>query len=175
MFNKLFIPLLLLLVGCANNEITITAEEYNQLRPTKKRMTVFDKMKEYSDEELNWKRENEILQVVVDKNNQIFVRGQLIDLKDLKGIGKRFFYDYEKVSDSSFADEAMISLRSNKRTKHQVYLAVYNELRQIYSELWEEEAQATYYTSFENLKMTDKKVVRQKIPLNLSESEPTEF
>ncbi len=175
MLNKLLILLLLFLVGCANNEITINAEEYDQLKPTKKRMNVFDKMKEYSDEELNWKRENEILQVVVDKNNQVFVRGQLISLKDLNRIGKNFFYDYEKVSDSPFADEAMISLRSNKKTEQQVHLAVYNELRQIYSELWEEEAQATYETSFGNLKMTDKKVVRQKIPLNLSESEPTEF
>ena len=111
----------------------------------------------------------------MDKNNQIFVREKLIDLVDLKARGKSFFYNYRKVSNSPFADKPMISLRKIKGVKYPFYLAVYNELRQIYSELWEEEAQKIYNSSFERLKMIDKKLVRKKTPLLISESEPAEF
>lgn len=174
-YNKLLIPLCLLFFGCGNNEIIISVEEYNQLKTSKKRITIFDKKREHSEEELNWRRENEIFQVFVDKNNQIFVKEKLTNLTDLKGLGKSFFYNYHKVSDSPFATELMISLRSPKGVNYQFYLLVYSELRQIYSELWEEEAQKIYKTSFKKLKIAEKKEVRKKIPLNLSESEPTEF
>ena len=173
-FNR-FLPLLLILTSCTNNETSFTAEEYNQLRPNRKRMTIFDKMKEHSEEELAWKRENEIFQVVVKRNNQIFVRGKLVELKDLKRMGKRFFYKYRENLDSPFADDAMISLRNIKGVEYSFYLSVYNELRQIYSELWEEEAQKSFKISFEKLKMLDKKLVRERIPLIISESEPAEF
>ena len=175
MYNKILIFLCLFLTSCSSNEISFTAEEYEQLRPNRKRVTVLDKLREQSEEELTWKRENEIFQVMVKSDTQIYVRGNLVDLRDLKSKGKSFFYNYKKVSDSSFADNAMISLRSIKGVNYSFYLAVYNELQQVYSELWEEEAQNTFKNSFGKLKMSEKKLVREKIPLIISESEPTEF
>ena len=175
MYGKLLMLICITLGSCADSEITMNSSETTRAEIPRRRKTVFDKKKEHSEEELAWKRKYEIFQVFLDENNQIFIGDKLTELKGLKEKGKTFYYDYWKVSDSPFAENAMISLRSKKGTDYQFYLSVYNELRHVYSELWAEEAQKTYKKSFDRLKMKDKKTVRGKIPLVISESEPAEF
>jgi biopolymer transport protein ExbD len=181
MGRKLFLLVCIVFGSCANNETPINALETNAAQylskrgSFSKRTSVFDKKREYSEEEIIWKRKYEIFQIFVDENNQILVGEELIKLENLKSTGKAFYHDYWEVLDSPYADEAMISLRGSRKVNYQFYLSVYSELRQIYTELWEEEAQRTYNTSFRRLKMKDKKGIRKKIPLTLSESEPAEF
>jgi biopolymer transport protein ExbD len=182
MYGKLLMLVCITFGSCANNEMNVSPSDTDDTVyiPIKracfqKRKSIFDKKREYSDEEINWKRKYEIFQVFVDKNNQIFVGGKLVRLENLKLLGKTFYRNYIAVSDSPYADQAMISLRKDKAARYQLYLSVYNELRQVYAELWEEEAQKTYKLSFNKLNLSEKKLVRKKIPLFISEAEPAEF
>ena len=73
------------------------------------------------------------------------------------------------------ATKAIISFKNDRGTNYKTYLAIYNELKAAYNELREEEAQKKYGKSFEFLDKVDQKEIRSRIPLVISEAEPTNF
>ncbi len=69
---------------------------------------------------------------------------------------------------------AIISLQNDRSTNYATYLAVYNELKGAYNELWEEAARQRYQKSYQELSKQDQKSIRDDIPLVISEAEPTD-
>jgi len=73
-------------------------------------------------------------------------------------------------------------LKNDRGTAYETYLKVYNELRAAYNELWDEEAEKLYpgdfekaERKFEDMPFAYRKAIRDKIPLVISEAEPTAF
>ncbi|HPN71222.1 MAG TPA: biopolymer transporter ExbD, partial [Saprospiraceae bacterium] len=60
-------------------------------------------------------------------------------------------------------------------TKYETYLEVYNELQAAYNELWNEAAMKKFGKDYEFVSTTQKREIRDEIPLVLSEAEPTNF
>jgi biopolymer transport protein ExbD len=98
-------------------------------------------------------KQKNIFTVVVNKNNQLLVEEELIEISDLRALAVGFLdngggqgeetCDYcqgprdPKSSDNP--DKAIISLKNDRETSYKVYIAVQNELVAAYNELRDRE------------------------------------
>jgi len=126
-------------------------------------------------EDLKLKKRN-VYSVLVNADNQLLVRGEPQKVSTLKENAKVFIMNPSQRPDmAENPNKAIISLKNDRGTSYKTYLEVYNELKAAYNELREEEAQKKYGKSFEYLSKDKKKEIRSKIPLVISEAEPTNF
>lgn len=98
-------------------------------------------------------KERNLFVVVVNKNNQLLVQNQLMDIKDLRKAAIEFLdngagdtddaCDYCKgrkdMNSSENPNKAVISLQNDRETSYKTYIAVQNELIAAYNELRERE------------------------------------
>ncbi|MBP6398557.1 MAG: biopolymer transporter ExbD [Saprospiraceae bacterium] len=114
--------------------------------------------------------------VLVNAQNQLLVRGQPMDIEKLRENTKLFISNPRQESDKATNPaDAIVSLKNDRGTKYSTYLRVYNELQAAYTELRNETALKKYGKDFEFVTDTQKKEIRELIPLILSEAEPTAF
>ncbi len=117
-----------------------------------------------------------VLSVKVNLNNQLLVEGQAIQIDQLKTITKSFIMNpSDKVAFPNKPTQAVISLQNDRATSYKTYIAVYNELKAAYNELWDEQALKQFGKVYEVLPKAEKKLVRATIPLVISEAEPTDL
>lgn len=139
---------------------------------------VLVKLPPWSDEPPEQMRLNKrnVFSVLVNAQNQLLVRGQLLDIDKLKDDAKEFIMNPNNREDmAEKPTKAIISLKNDRGTKYETYLKVYNELKAAYNELRNEEATKRYNKSFEFLDKDRQKEIRQAIPLVISEAEPTDL
>lgn len=98
-------------------------------------------------------KERNLFVVVVNKNNQLLVQNQLMELKDLRKAAVAFLDNGGGVGEDACAhckgaklenssenpDKAVISLQNDRETSYETYIAVNNELIAAYNELRERE------------------------------------
>jgi biopolymer transport protein ExbD len=117
-----------------------------------------------------------VYSVLVNANNELLVRGEPKNIKNLRADTKIFIMNPRKLDNmAQDPTKAIISLKNDRGTSYKTYLEVYNELKAAYNELREEEAMKRYSKSFEFLSNSEQKEIRAKIPLVISEAEPTNF
>ena len=118
-----------------------------------------------------------ILEVLVNANNQLLVEGRPMAVEQLKQKTKDFVTNNgrdPKMSDS--AQVAIVSIKSDRGTKYEAYISIWNELSAAYNELWDAEARKEFGSSYEDLSPADKKVISQKMyPRTVSEAEPESY
>jgi biopolymer transport protein ExbD len=130
-----------------------------------------------SEESNNLKlKKRNVFRVVVTSNNKIIVRGKEIQLANLRKLTKKFIgnngIDPEL---SEKPKRAIISLQNDKSTDYEAYIAVYNELKAAYDELWNELSLEKYNQPFDKLDNSQQREIKAKIPLVIAEAEPTDF
>ena len=111
--------------------------------------------------------------VKVNKNNQLLVEGELLDITQLKEGAKRFINNNglnPNLSDNP--DKAIVSLQNDRGTEYMTYIQVQNELAAAYNELRNEKALMKFGESFVNLNKTQQKEIRKMYPQKISEAEP---
>lgn len=117
-----------------------------------------------------------VYSVLVNAQNQLLVRGDVMDIKDLKNNAKIFIANPQKLKNMAESPKnAIISIKNDRGTKYQTYLEVYNELKSAYNELWEEAAMVKFGKNLDQLSNAQQQEIRNEIPLVLSEAEPTKF
>ena len=117
-----------------------------------------------------------VYSVLVNANNELLVRGEPKDIKNLREDTKIFIMNPRKLEDmAEKPTKAIISLKNDRGTKYETYLEVYNELKAAYNELREEESQKKHNKSYEFITRDQQKEIRNEIPLVISEAEPTNF
>ena len=117
-----------------------------------------------------------VYSVLVNANDELLVRGEPKDIKNLRADTKLFIMNPRKQEDmAQDPTKAIISLKNDRGTSYKTYLEVYNELKAAYNELREEEAMKRHGKSFDFLSNDEQKEIRDKIPLVISEAEPTNF
>lgn len=103
-------------------------------------------------------KERNIFVVLVNKNNQLLVRDQLLDIKDLREAAKNFLDNgggngedgcsyckgAKDPNSSENPDKAVISLQNDRETSYATYIAVQNELIAAYADLRERERQRLF-------------------------------
>lgn len=120
--------------------------------------------------------ERNVFGVLVNKDNQLLVRKEPADIKDLRERTKEFILNPQKREDlAEKPTKAIISLKNDRGTEYRTYLEVYNELKAAYAELWNEAAQKQFGSNYPDLGKEDRRTIRNQIPLVISEAEPTAF
>jgi len=67
-------------------------------------------------------------------------------------------------------------LKNDRGTNYETYLAVYNELKGAYEELWDDLSQRRYGKPYaDDMPYAERKAIKTEIPMVLSEAEPTNF
>ena len=114
--------------------------------------------------------------VLVNANDDLLVREQPMDIRNLRENAKEFIMNPLKRDDLAEAPtKAIISLKNDRGTKYNTYLTVYNELKGAYNELRNELALKKHGKEYEQLDSEQRKKIRNAVPLIISEAEPTSF
>ncbi len=126
-------------------------------------------------EVLKFKTRN-VYSILVNANNDLLVRGEPTRLEDLKEGVMEFIMNPNRREDYAESSvDAIVSLKNDRGTKYETYLAVYNEVTAAYNTLNDREAQRRFGKDYDNLTIEQKKQVRELIPKKLSEAEPSNF
>ena len=134
-------------------------------------------------------KERNILNVMINKYDKLMVNGKPSQVEDLKDITKEFITP--KPNDESapevevkeielignfMTNKGVVSLKNDRGTSYQMYIAVQNELAKAFNELREEVSQQYFKTSYNNLTDKDKiDAVNKAVPVRISEAEPEEI
>ena len=119
-------------------------------------------------------KKRNVFSVLVNAQNQLLVRGEPVNIDDLRNNAKDFISNPLKREDLSEApNKAIISLKNDRGTNYETYLEVYNELQGAYNELRDELAQKRHGKPYKLCNRDQRKTIRSEVPLILSEAEPT--
>jgi biopolymer transport protein ExbD len=117
-----------------------------------------------------------VFSVLVNASNQLLVRGEFMEVTQLRERTKEFISNPEKREDLAESPaNAIISLKNDRGTNYKTYLTVYNELQAAYNELRNEAALKRYGRPYDVCTADQKVKIRNEIPLVISEAEPTAF
>jgi biopolymer transport protein ExbD len=118
-----------------------------------------------------------VYSVLVNAQNQLLVRGEPMRVEELRMNAKEFISNPTGREDySERPSKALIMLKNDRGTHYETYIAVYNELKGAYNELWDELARRKYGVPYsEELPTAWKKAIKDEVPMVLSEAEPTNF
>jgi biopolymer transport protein ExbD len=134
-------------------------------------------------------KERNILNVMINKYDKLMVNGKPSQVEDLKEITREFITP--RPNDDSapevemkeielignfMTNKGVVSLKNDRGTSYQMYIAVQNELAKAFNELREEVSQQYFKTSYSNLTDKDKiDAVNKAVPVRISEAEPEEI
>lgn len=145
--------------------------------------------KEQQEDQVDVKERN-IFVVLVNRNNQLLVEGELMDIKDLRDAAKEFilnpyddpdlpakeWIDVEFFGQVEVTKKHVISLQNDRGTSYEMYIAVQNELAAAYNDLREDLAERKFGVKYSDLKGQDNEAKRDAIeeiyPMKISEAEP---
>ena len=134
-------------------------------------------------------KERNILNVMINKYDKLMVNGKPSQVEDLKDITRDFITpkpNDEKAPEvemkeieligNFMTNKGVVSLKNDRGTSYQMYIAVQNELAKAFNELREEVSQQYFKTSYSNLTDQDKiDAVNKAVPVRISEAEPEEI
>lgn len=137
------------------------------------------KLPPWSDEEpdITKLKERNVYSVLVNAQNQLLVREEPMRISNLRENAKEFISNPRRMENMAESPKnAIISLKNDRGTNYETYLAVYNELKGAYDELWDELSQKRYGEPYsEDMPYAQRKAIKTEIPMVLSEAEPTNF
>ncbi len=133
-------------------------------------------------------KERNVLAVRVAGNDQILVAGERVTLGRIKDMAKEFILNVnndENLPEKEEIDvpifgkmnvsKGVISLKNDRSTSFDVYVAVQNELTRAYAEMRNEFAQRKLNKKYSELTLDEKKAVNKAIPTKISEAEPVDL
>jgi biopolymer transport protein ExbD len=131
-------------------------------------------------------RERNIFVVLVNRDDQLLVEGEQMNIRDLRKAAKEFIVnpadeanlptkelvEFDLIGPMMVTSKHVISLRNDRGTSYKTYISVQNELMAAYNELRDELASRKFGKKFEDLKQEQQKVIEEVYPLRISEAEP---
>ena len=135
-------------------------------------------------------KERNVLQVRINKDNQLIVGSEYMDISQLRAKAKEFIANPnddvnlpEKHTvnipllggDCMVTKDHVISVTNDVGTSYQAYIDVQNELFAAYNELRNEKAQAIFFKPYAECSEDEQKAVRDFHPQKISEAEPKKY
>ena len=117
-----------------------------------------------------------ILTVKLNKENALLVESKILDISELKEATKNFILNPTRSDQlAKSPTQAVVSLQNDRETSYKAYIAVYNELKAAYEELWNTRSLQHYGKDYSLLNIAAQRKIRNQIPQIISEAEPTNF
>lgn len=108
------------------------------------------------DEQIDLKlKERNILKILVNSKDQILCEGEPIKINKLCQKAQDFIDNKNRTQDPNLAEapeKAVISLKNDRGTSYEMYIAVQNELKRAYNELRNKFSKSKYGESYDELK-----------------------
>ena len=135
-------------------------------------------------------KERNVLQVRINKDNQLMVGSDYMEVADLRAKAKEFIAnpnDDENLPEKHVVnipllggncmvtEKHVISVTNDVGTSYQVYIDVQNELVAAYNELRNELAQAHFGKTYVECNEDEQKAIREFYPQKISEAEPKKY
>lgn len=126
-----------------------------------------------------------ILQVLVNRNNQLAINGELADVSTLKDRTIEFILNPSNNEDLPQKEiktvelfgpvevsKGIVSLQSDKGTSYNMYVAVQDQLTAAYNEMRNMKSNEKWGKNFDQLTQEQQEAVKAVIPMAISEAEP---
>ena len=140
------------------------------------------------EEEIKIKERN-VMTVLVNRNNEILCRGEVIDVSELKDIAKEFIANPEDKANLPAKEEYeikgfgtvvttvkhVISLQTDRDTEYDIYFQVQNELSKAYNELREDWCMAQLKKQWADCTEDEQSYAKGMYPSKISEAEPKQY
>lgn len=121
--------------------------------------------------DLNQTEPQNFLKIAINEHEQVIIDGKETQITDLKSIIKLFITNPEKRKNlAETPTKAVILFTATRETSYELYLTVYNEIKTVYKELWEETAQRLFDKNYEHLSTNKKRAIRTIIPIVIIEN-----
>jgi len=135
-------------------------------------------------------KERNLLQVRINKDNQLMVGSEYLEVSQLKAKAKEFIANPNDDAnlpekhvknipllggDVMVAENHIISVTNDVGTSYQAYIDIQNELVAAYNELRNEAAKANFGKNYAECDEDQKKAIRDFIPQKISEAEPKKY
>ena len=135
-------------------------------------------------------KERNLLQVRINKDNQLMVGSEYLEVSQLKAKAKEFIANPNDDAnlpekhvknipllggDVMVPENHIISVTNDVGTSYQAYIDVQNELVAAYNELRNEKAEASFGKSYAECSEDEQKAIRDFIPQKISEAEPKKY
>lgn len=137
------------------------------------------KLPPWSDEEpdITQLKTRNVYSVLVNAQNMLLVRGEEMDIEQLREKTIEFISNPTRREDLAEApNKAIISLKNDRGTSYATYLEVYNELKAAYYELWDDLSRRKFGVGYsDDMPIAQQKVIKGEIPFVISEAEPTSY
>ena len=131
-------------------------------------------------------RDRNILLVLINRNDELMVEGELSDISMLRETAKEFIlntYNSDELpvvenihikyfGTAPVTTKHVISLRNDRGTTYQTYIAVQNELVGAYNDLRNELAKKKWNVPFDDLPENKQEAIMTIFPMKISEAEP---
>ena len=120
-------------------------------------------------------KERNVFVVLINKENQLLVEGEPMNLRNLKEKTKDL--PEKKPTEIPFFGEYMvskgiISLQNDRGTEYGTYIETQNELTEAYNELRDELAMRKFGKKYEELTEDKMDAIKDVYPMRISEAEP---
>lgn len=134
-------------------------------------------------------KERNVLQVYLNKDDQLMCGSEYISIQQLRGKAKEFIANVsndenkpEKIQKNieffgptMVCDKHVISLQNDRGSSYQAYISIQNELVAAYNELRNELAQQKWQKDYSALDEEQQKAIRDIYPQRISEAEPKKY
>lgn len=133
-------------------------------------------------------KERNVIQVKINQNDRIIAGGQIIEIDQLKDIVADFIAnptnsetkpEKEMKNIEGFGEcevsKGVVSLQNTRGTSYNSYLMVQNELAKAFNQLRDDFAKAKFGKDYASLDEDHQKIVRDAVPLSISEAEPKDI
>lgn len=139
---------------------------------------------EQMDEDVKVKKRN-VLAILVNRNNDLLVNGEVLDISQLREKTKEFILnpnDSEDLPEKKltsieffgdvYVSKGLVSLQNDRGTQYATYIRVQDELAAASRELKDEKAMQKWGKKFNDLTEEQQEAVRNYVPMQISEAEP---
>ena len=135
-------------------------------------------------------KERNVLQVRINKDDQLMVGSEYMDIKQLRAKAKEFVANPSDDAnlpekhlknipllggDCMITEKHVISVQNDVGTSYQAYIDVQNELVAAYNELRNAKAEEAFGKSYAECNEDEQKAIRDFIPQKISEAEPKKY
>ena len=134
-------------------------------------------------------KERNVLQVRLNKFNELLVNGEILDVTQLREKAKEFIANPNNddnlpekhpktlpfFGDVMLTDKHVISVQNDVDTSYEMYIQVQNELVAAYNELRNELSQSQFGKPFAECSDEEKEAVIDYYPQKISEAEPRKY
>ena len=120
--------------------------------------------------------ERNVLNIYLNGQDQLMVENEIIQIDLLKQVLLDFIKNPSQSDQMPISPEkTIISLKNDRGTTYKMYITVYDQIKDLYQKLHEEQAQELYNRSFENCTSEEKNKIRAIYPMVISEMEVSDL